>query len=76
MIRAIPINIHVIQAVAEVFGGSRFPALKKSGAYVQRPLWASMSMKDSAYPDLYYIEALVAPDSVPSTDPPRKGSTR
>jgi transaldolase/transaldolase/glucose-6-phosphate isomerase len=35
----------------------------------QRPLWASTSTKDPAYPDLYYVEALVAPDSV-NTMPP------
>ena len=26
-----------------------------------RPLWASTSTKDPAYPDLYYVEALIAP---------------
>lgn len=62
------------QAFAEVFGSSRFAALKKHGARVQRPLWASMSTKDPAYPDLYYVEALVAPDSV-ATLPPETFAT-
>jgi transaldolase len=57
------------QAFADVFKGSRFAALKQSGARVQRPLWASMSTKDPAYPELYYMEALVAPDS-DATVPP------
>jgi transaldolase len=57
------------QAFAEVFEGSRFAALKKRGTHVQRPLWASMSTKDPAYPELYYIEALVAPDSVATLPP-------
>ncbi len=36
---------------------------------VQRPLWASTSTKNPAYPDLYYVEALVAPDSVDTMPP-------
>ena len=57
------------EAFEEVFGGARFAALRKKGVAVQRPLWASTSTKDPAYPDLYYIEALIAPDSV-NTIPP------
>jgi transaldolase len=47
------------QAFREVFGSERF----------RRPLWASTSTKDPAYPDLYYVEALVAPDSVDTMPP-------
>jgi transaldolase len=47
-----------------LFGGSRFHALKERGARVQRPLWASTSVKNPAYPDLLYAEALVGPDTV------------
>lgn len=57
------------EAFEEVFGGARFAALRKKGVAVQRPLWASTSTKDPAYPDLYYVEALIAPDSV-NTVPP------
>ena len=57
------------QAFSEVFDGSRFAALKKRGARVQRPLWASMSTKDPTYPELYYMEALIAPDSVATLPP-------
>jgi transaldolase len=57
------------QAFLEVFGTSRFEALRKKGAAVQRPLWASTSTKDPAYPDLYYVEALVAADSVDTLPP-------
>ncbi len=57
------------EAFEEVFGGPRFAALRKKGVAVQRPLWASTSTKDPAYPDLYYVEALIAPDSV-NTVPP------
>jgi transaldolase len=57
------------EAFGEIFQSSRFAALRKKGVRLQRPLWASMSTKDRAYPALYYVEALVAPDSV-STLPP------
>jgi transaldolase len=52
------------RAFEEVFSGERFARLREQGASRQRPLWASTSTKDPAYPDLYYVEALVAPDSV------------
>ena len=57
------------EAFEEVFGGSRFAALKAKGARVQRPLWASTSTKDKTLSDIYYVEALIAPDSV-NTVPP------
>jgi transaldolase len=57
------------EAFEEVFGGARFAALKLKGAALQRPLWASTSTKDPAYPDLYYVEALVAPTSVDTMPP-------
>jgi transaldolase len=57
------------QAFEEVFGGARFDALRRRGVAVQRPLWASTSTKDPAYPDLYYVEALIAPDSVDTMPP-------
>jgi transaldolase len=47
----------------------RWKRLAAKGANLQRPLWASTSTKDPAYPDTYYVEALVAPDSV-NTMPP------
>ena len=47
----------------------RWAALTAAGARPQRPLWASTSTKDPKYPDVYYIEALVAPDTV-NTIPP------
>jgi transaldolase len=47
----------------------RWLGLSARGARLQRPLWASTSTKDPSYPDVYYIEALVAPDSV-NTVPP------
>jgi transaldolase len=42
----------------------RWAALVKMGGKVQRPLWASTSTKDPAYPDTMYVVELVAPDTV------------
>ena len=47
----------------------RWAALAAAGARPQRPLWASTSTKDPAYPDVYYLEALIARDTV-NTVPP------
>ena len=46
------------------FNGSRFSALRKSGARVQRPLWASTGTKNRAYSDVMYVEGLIGPDTV------------
>ncbi len=57
------------QVFEEVFRGARFQKLEQRGVALQRPLWASTSTKDPAYPDLYYVEALIAPDSVDTLPP-------
>ncbi|MBV8355399.1 MAG: bifunctional transaldolase/phosoglucose isomerase, partial [Candidatus Eremiobacteraeota bacterium] len=57
------------QRFLKLFGGDRFAALKAKGAHVQRPLWASTSTKNPAYPDLLYVEGLIARDTV-NTVPP------
>lgn len=48
----------------ERFSGPRWEALAERGAKVQRPLWASTSTKNPAYPDLLYVETLIGPDTV------------
>ncbi len=53
----------------EIFGTDRFASLKPSGARVQRPLWASTSVKNPAYPELLYVDGLIGPDTV-NTLPP------
>jgi len=35
-----------------------------AGAAVQRPLWASTSIKNPAYRDVRYVEELIGPDTV------------
>src|SRR6185295_18076160 len=39
-------------------------ALRTRGAHLQRPLWASTSTKNPAYPDLLYVDSLIGPDTV------------
>ena len=46
------------------FNGSRWEALAARGARLQRPLWASTSTKNPAYPDTLYVDSLVGPDTV------------
>jgi transaldolase len=48
----------------ERFAGERWEALKAAGARPQRPLWASTGTKDPAYPDVLYVEELIAPGVV------------
>jgi transaldolase len=50
-------------------GTPRWQRLAQAGARPQRPLWASTSTKDPRYPDVHYVEALVAPRTV-NTLPP------
>ena len=49
---------------ARAFAGPRWEALAAKGARVQRPLWASTSTKNPAYPDLLYVDSLIGPDTV------------
>jgi transaldolase len=52
------------QLYEERFAAPRWEALRRAGARPQRPLWASTSTKDPAYPDTMYVEELVAPGTV------------
>jgi transaldolase len=46
------------------FSGDRWEALAAKGAQYQRPLWASTSTKNKAYPDLLYVDPLIGPHTV------------
>ncbi len=52
-----------------LFEGERFAKLRAAGAQVQRPLWASTSTKNPAYPDTLYVAPLIGKDTV-NTVPP------
>ncbi|HVA58581.1 MAG TPA: transaldolase [Gemmatimonadaceae bacterium] len=56
-------------ACQRVFGGPGFTHLAARGARRQRPLWASTSSKNPAYPDTYYVEALIGADTVDTMPP-------
>jgi len=57
------------QEFIRVHAHPRFERLAEAGARRQRPLWASTSTKNPAYPDLLYVEPLIGPDTV-NTVPP------
>lgn len=46
------------------FAGPRWERLVSNGARLQRPLWASTSTKNPAYPDTLYVDELIGPDTV------------
>jgi transaldolase len=52
------------QLFSQTFSGPRWAALVRRGARVQRPLWASTSTKNPAYPDTLYVDQLIGPDTV------------
>ena len=52
------------QLFGERFSGPRWEALRAKGAHEQRPLWASTSTKNPAYPDLLYVDSLIGPQTV------------
>ncbi len=52
------------QHYEQMLASPRWAALRAAGARPQRPLWASTSVKDPAYPDTRYVTDLVAPGVV------------
>ena len=52
------------QLFRSAFSGPRWEALAARGARLQRPLWASTSTKNPAYPDTLYVDELIGPDTV------------
>jgi transaldolase len=59
----------VYRRFRELFDGEPFAALKRRGARVQRPLWASTGTKTPAYSDVLYIESLIGPDTITTVPP-------
>ena len=52
------------QLARERFSGPRWDKLVALGARIQRPLWASTSVKNPAYPDTLYVDSLIGPDTI------------
>jgi transaldolase/glucose-6-phosphate isomerase len=58
------------QEFRKVFESDRFSKLQVKGAKLQRPLWASTSTKNPAYPDTMYVDELIGNHTV-NTVPPQ-----
>ena len=52
------------QSFERLFSGPEWDALSAAGADVQRPLWASTSVKNPAFPDTMYVDELIGPQTV------------
>jgi len=52
------------QLQSQFFERDDWRDLQGRGAHRQRPLWASTSTKNPAYPDLLYVDQLIGPGSV------------
>ncbi len=64
-------NAKIVYSLFEVlFADGRWERIAQAGGRVQRPLWASTSTKNPAYPDTMYVDPLVGPHTV-NTMPPR-----
>ena len=48
---------------------ARWQALSARGARPQRMLWASTGTKDKSLPDVWYVEALIGPETVDTVPP-------
>ena len=60
----IAIAMRTYKAYRELLTSKRWQKLAAPGARPQRLLWASTGTKDPAAPDVLYVEALAAPDTI------------
>jgi transaldolase len=60
----IAVALRAYKAYRELLGSPRWSRLAAAGARPQRLLWASTGTKDPAAPDVLYVEALAAPDTI------------
>ena len=54
----------VYEIFEEISASERYQALAADGAQPQRPLWASTSTKNPAYPATLYVDELIGPNTV------------
>jgi transaldolase len=59
----------IYRRFSEIFHGQAFVDLRRRGARIQRPLWASTGTKDPAYSDVRYVEQLIAADTITTLPP-------
>lgn len=57
------------QLFSQRFSGARWEALAAKGARLQRPLWASTSTKNPAYPPTLYVDDLIGQHTVNTLAP-------
>jgi transaldolase/glucose-6-phosphate isomerase len=57
------------EAFLKVFRGEPFARFNAAGCAVQRPLWASTSTKNPAYPDTMYVDQLIGQGTVDTVPP-------
>ncbi len=60
----IAVAMRTYKAYRDLLASQRWQRLAASGARPQRLLWASTGTKDPAAPDVLYVEALAAPDTI------------
>jgi transaldolase len=60
----IAIAMRTYKAYRDLLASKRWQKLAASGARPQRLLWASTGTRDPAAPDIFYVEALAAPDTI------------
>nr|KYP48992.1 Transaldolase [Cajanus cajan] len=52
------------QLYQKKFSGPRWEHLEKRGAKKQRLMWASTNVKNPSYPDTFYVDSLIGPDTI------------
>ncbi|QCD84946.1 transaldolase [Vigna unguiculata] len=52
------------QLYQKKFSGPRWEHLEKRGAKKQRLMWASTNVKNPEYPDAFYVDSLIGPDTI------------
>ncbi len=66
---AISIGKVLYKRFCEIFSGNNWEKLEQRGARVQRPKWTRTTPRNFKYPETYYVEALIGPDTVCTMSP-------
>lgn len=53
----------------EIFRGPRWDKMARRGGRILRPKWTRTTPRDFTYPDTFYVDALVGPDTVTTFSP-------
>ena len=57
------------QSCQQIFRGPRWQKLAKQGGCILRPKWSRTTPRNPAYPETYYLEALIGSDTVTTFSP-------